>query len=38
VTLLLLGLLGAYVGRLAEEVRQRPLYVVREIIGGEPPG
>jgi len=38
VTLLLLGLLGAYVGRLADEVRQRPLYVVRELIGGERPG
>ncbi len=37
VILVALGLLGAYVARVADEVRKRPLYVVRELIGGEPP-
>ncbi len=34
VQLLTLGLLGAYVGRLYEEAKHRPLYIVREAIGG----
>ncbi len=33
VQLLTLGLLGAYVGRLYEEAKHRPLYIVREAIG-----
>ena len=38
ITLLLLGVLGEYVGRIYEEVKRRPLYVVRERIGfGMPP-
>jgi len=33
VVLLLLGVLGAYVARIGDEARQRPLYVVREEAG-----
>ena len=32
-TLMLVGLLGAYVGRIFEEVKRRPLYVVQKLIG-----
>ena len=33
--LLSLGVLGEYVGRILTEVKARPLYVIRETIGGE---
>jgi hypothetical protein len=33
ITLLLLGVLGEYVGRIYEEVKRRPLFVVRERLG-----
>ena len=33
IVLLLLGVLGAYVARIGDEARARPLYVVREEIG-----
>jgi glycosyltransferase involved in cell wall biosynthesis len=33
--LLSLGVLGEYVGRILTETKARPLYVVREVIGGE---
>jgi hypothetical protein len=29
------GILGEYIGRIYEEVKQRPLYVVRERVGFE---
>ncbi|MBL8701447.1 MAG: glycosyltransferase family 2 protein [Alphaproteobacteria bacterium] len=38
VQLLTLGLLGAYVGRLYEEAKQRPIYLVRDAIGLGDPG
>jgi dolichol-phosphate mannosyltransferase len=36
IVLLLLGVLGAYVARIGDEARARPLYVVREERGGVP--
>lgn len=36
VVLLCLGLIGEYVARIFEEVKGRPLYVVRKVIGKEP--
>ncbi len=39
VQLVCLGILGEYIGRIYEEIKQRPLYVVREALGihtGEP--
>jgi len=35
VQLICVGILGEYIGRIYEEVKQRPLYVVREKIGME---
>ena len=37
VQLLMIGILGEYMGRIYEEVKRRPLYVVREEINLAPP-
>jgi dolichol-phosphate mannosyltransferase len=33
VQLVCLGILGEYIGRMYEEIKQRPLYIVRELVG-----
>jgi len=38
VQLITLGIIGEYLGRLYDEVKGRPLYVVREALGFEEPG
>jgi polyisoprenyl-phosphate glycosyltransferase len=35
VQLILIGVLGEYLGRIYEEVKHRPLYLVSEVVGGE---
>ena len=38
IQLMLIGVIGVYLGKIYEEVKQRPLYLVRASIGlGEPP-
>ena len=38
VQLISIGILGEYIGRIYEEIKQRPLYVVQEKLGiGDPP-
>jgi len=35
--LLTLGIIGEYIGRIYDEVKQRPLYVIRDAVGFAPP-
>jgi Na+/H+ antiporter NhaC len=35
VQMIAIGILGEYIGRIYEEIKQRPLYVVREKVGLE---
>ncbi len=36
VQMFVLGLMGEYIGRLYSQAKQRPLYIVQEIAGGQP--
>ena len=38
IQLITIGILGEYIGRIHEEVKQRPLYIVGERLGVHPPG
>jgi len=35
IVIMILGVLGEYVGRMYEEIKGRPVYIIQEIIGGE---
>ncbi len=37
VQLITIGILGEYIGRIYEEIKQRPLYVVAEKLGVDSP-
>ena len=37
VQMFVLALMGEYIGRLYNEAKRRPLYIVQEIAGGEDP-
>ena len=37
IQLIFLGIIGEYLGRIYDEVRARPLYIVRKTLGGEEP-
>jgi polyisoprenyl-phosphate glycosyltransferase len=36
IQLICVGIIGEYVGRIYDEVKRRPLYVVRKHVGGAP--
>ena len=36
VTLIMLGIIGEYIGRIFNEVKPRPMYVLEEIVGADP--
>lgn len=35
--LISLGILGAYIGRIFDEIKHRPIYVISQTVNGEPP-
>jgi dolichol-phosphate mannosyltransferase len=35
IQLITIGVMGEYIGRIFDEVKQRPLYVVRRVVGGQ---
>lgn len=35
VVLLSVGVVGAYIGKIYKEVKRRPLYNIKEVLGGE---
>jgi dolichol-phosphate mannosyltransferase len=37
IVMMILGLMGEYIGRIYDEIKSRPIYIVQEVIGGDPP-
>jgi len=35
IVMMILGLMGEYIGRIYEEIKNRPIYIVQEVIGGK---